>query len=121
MEKTGRPVSPHVMIYAFPVVALSSITVRITGVCLTIGLAGIGASSLVGGDPTAMMSSLGDSSLAPAFKFAVAFPLTYHFIGGCRHAYWDANPDAVTNESVESSSFGVVGVSTALSLATLAL
>ena len=27
--KLGRPVSPHVTIYAFPVVALSSITVRL--------------------------------------------------------------------------------------------
>ena len=40
MEKKGMPVSPHVMIYAFPVVALSSITVRITGVALWGGMAG---------------------------------------------------------------------------------
>ena len=37
MAKTGRPVSPHVEIYAFPIVALSSITTRITGVALTVG------------------------------------------------------------------------------------
>jgi hypothetical protein len=41
MAKLGRPVSPHVTIYAFPVVALSSITVRVTGVLLTIGTTGI--------------------------------------------------------------------------------
>ena len=33
----SRPTSPHVTVYAFPVVALSSITVRITGVLLTVG------------------------------------------------------------------------------------
>jgi len=37
MEKTGRPLSPHVTIYAFPTIALSSITVRATGILLTVG------------------------------------------------------------------------------------
>jgi hypothetical protein len=36
-SKKGRPVSPHVTIYKFPVVALSSITNRVTGVILTGG------------------------------------------------------------------------------------
>ena len=35
--KTGRPVSPHVTIYSFPITALSSITNRVTGVGLVIG------------------------------------------------------------------------------------
>ena len=29
MDKTGRPISPHVFIYRFPTIAMSSITVRI--------------------------------------------------------------------------------------------
>ena len=32
--KKGRPVSPHVTIYAFPAAAISSITNRVTGVVL---------------------------------------------------------------------------------------
>lgn len=35
--KLGRPMSPHVGIYRFPPVALSSITNRITGITLSIG------------------------------------------------------------------------------------
>lgn len=35
--KKGRPVSPHVTIYKFPLVALSSITNRVTGVILSGG------------------------------------------------------------------------------------
>lgn len=35
--KKGRPVSPHVTIYKFPLAALSSITNRITGVILSGG------------------------------------------------------------------------------------
>jgi hypothetical protein len=33
--KLNRPVSPHVTIYAFPVVAISSIMNRVTGVALS--------------------------------------------------------------------------------------
>jgi hypothetical protein len=36
-EKQGRPVSPHVTIYKFPVTALTSITNRATGVALSAG------------------------------------------------------------------------------------
>ena len=38
MAETGRPVSPHVTIYSFPVVALSSIANRVTGTMLSFGL-----------------------------------------------------------------------------------
>jgi len=39
MNATGRPVSPHVTIYAFPAISISSITVRVTGVLLCAGAA----------------------------------------------------------------------------------
>ena len=37
-EKSGRPVSPHVTIYAFPIVAVSSIANRGAGVALSVGI-----------------------------------------------------------------------------------
>lgn len=37
-DKKGRPVSPHVSIYAFPPTALSSITHRVTGSALFVGM-----------------------------------------------------------------------------------
>jgi hypothetical protein len=37
MDKTGRPISPHVFIYRFPTIAISSIMVRISGIMLTVG------------------------------------------------------------------------------------
>ena len=53
MKKTGRPVSPHVTIYAFPMAAVSSITNRVTGVALSVGCGALGAVELVGGGGTA--------------------------------------------------------------------
>ena len=100
MKKTGRPVSPHVTIYAFPAAALSSITVRVTGCLLSAGLFGIAGASLVGADAASMMASIGGSSLGPVAKFSVAFPLTYHFGGALRHYIWDNNPDMIQNDQV---------------------
>ena len=70
-QNLKRPISPHVTIYAFPTIALSSITNRVTGAMLCAGVYGIGTMQLVGVDTTAMMMSLGDSGLGPMLKFGV--------------------------------------------------
>ncbi len=82
-----RPISPHVTIYAFPTVAWSSITMRVSGVFLSIGCAAVGGLACM--DPAApveLMSSLGSSPmLAIPAKVAVSFPLVYQFAGALRH------------------------------------
>jgi succinate dehydrogenase (ubiquinone) cytochrome b560 subunit len=121
MNKTGRPVSPHVQIYSFPIAALSSITVRITGMMLSIGAFGLGAIDLVGGSGAAlsMMESIGSQGIlvtAPA-KLAVAFPIVYHTVGGLRHFVWDYFPDKfLNNDDVPKSSFVIIGSSAVISL-----
>ena len=42
MDATGRPVSPHLMIYRLPTIAYSSITVRISGIIAGAGVLGAG-------------------------------------------------------------------------------
>ena len=116
MARTGRPVSPHVTVYRFPIVAISSITNRVTGVLLSVGVTGIGAATLMGLDAPALLQLIGSTPVAPIFKFAVAFPLTYHYAGGLRHIYWDKVPEAVTNEDVAKSSYLLFGGSGLVSL-----
>jgi succinate dehydrogenase (ubiquinone) cytochrome b560 subunit len=115
----GRPVSPHVTIYAFPACALSSIATRVTGVALSLGSASLGAMELVGGDGRAaeLMSGVGGGGgvAASAARFVVAFPLVYHYLGGLRHYVWDNNPEMLSNVDVEKASYALVGTSVALS------
>ena len=63
MDKTGRPISPHIwpawapgvgvpatargFIYKLPAIAWASITMRITGVFMTVGMSGFGFMALV--------------------------------------------------------------------------
>ena len=107
-----RPLSPHLTIYRLPMIAYSSITVRITG--------GIAYTYIVGVTALVCVHSIGRSRPAcnrhqratppyqalfggagaleqavqslpeggvtlPAAKFAVSWPFVYHWIGCVRH------------------------------------
>jgi succinate dehydrogenase (ubiquinone) cytochrome b560 subunit len=125
MKATGRPVSPHVTIYAFPVTALSSITNRVTGILLSVGCFGVASIELVGGSGSALsvLQTIGDSSwlLAATAKGAVAFPVTYHYLGGLRHWAWDYRPELLTNVDAAQSSYYLVGASIVLTLGCMLL
>lgn len=119
MNRTGRPVSPHVTIYAFPVAAISSITNRVTGCALSFGAFGLAGLDLVGGSGTSLelMQTIGSQGFlvaAPA-KFAVSFPIVYHYFGALRHFSWDYFPDLLNNVDVPKSSWALLGASTAVS------
>ncbi len=80
-------------------------------VCDT-GLYSIAGAALLGIDAGGVMSTIGSTTLiGPLAKASVAFPLTYHYLGAARHAYWDACPEAVNNEGAEKSSYAMFGVS----------
>lgn len=118
MKETGRPVSPHVTIYAFPIGAISSITNRVTGVALSLGCAGLGFVELLGsGNALSLMQMAGSQGvfLTSAAKFVVAFPVTYHYFAAIRHFAWDNTPDMLTNPDVEKSSYYLFGASLAAS------
>ena len=120
MKKTGRPISPHVTVYAFPIAAISSITNRVTGVALSFGAAGLGAAELVGGSGTSLMimETIGGMGplMAASAKFCVAFPCTYHYLGAIRHLAWDAKPELLTtNKEVEQASYALFGGSLVIS------
>jgi len=126
MNRTGRPVSPHVTVYAMPVAAIASITNRVTGVLLSFGAFGVGALDLVAGSGTSLvvMETIGSSGMlvaAPA-KFAVTFPLVYHSLGAFRHFAWDLFPDRFLNNiDVSKSSIALFGGSGFISLGVMIL
>lgn len=120
MKKTGRPVSPHLTIYAFPIGALSSITNRVTGCALAFGAAGLGGLELVAGPGTSLsvMETIGSQGFLVAYpaKFAVSFTLVYHYFGALRHFAWDYMPEYLNNVDVPKSSYLLFGSSTLVSL-----
>ena len=174
MDATGRPISPHITIYAWPTIAISSVMMRATGMMLSIGApaplcvvhpwrlpvrhaaplpkrhssssafgalcadtvaspwlnlrvrdsrrcapgtAGIAFMAL----PSATMPQdfaqyMASSSLAAPTKFAVGFPLVYHWFGAIRHAVWDLKAWGFSNQAMLQSSYALAGASVVVSL-----
>eukprot|EP00307_Rebecca_sp_RCC1486_P013154 CAMPEP_0119414480 /NCGR_PEP_ID=MMETSP1335-20130426/7019_1 /TAXON_ID=259385 /ORGANISM="Chrysoculter rhomboideus, Strain RCC1486" /LENGTH=162 /DNA_ID=CAMNT_0007439361 /DNA_START=25 /DNA_END=513 /DNA_ORIENTATION=+ len=117
-NQTGRPISPHLTIYKWPVAALSSISTRLTGVAMMVGMSGIGGLALVGADVPGLVTAFQTSfpALVPVGKVAVAFPLTYHYLSALRHTYWDFTAAGLELGSVRASSWGLFGGAAAISL-----
>jgi succinate dehydrogenase (ubiquinone) cytochrome b560 subunit len=109
MKNSGRPVSPHVTVYNFPIAAVASITNRVTGCVLSFGALGLGAAELLGGSGSALyiMQFVGSQGMliSAGSKFAISFPIVYHYGGGLRHLMWDQYPEMLTNTDVAKSSY----------------
>jgi succinate dehydrogenase / fumarate reductase cytochrome b subunit len=92
MTTRNRPLSPHLQIYRLPLLALMSITHRITGVGLVVGLlvlawwlcaAAGGAASF--NDAQALLGSF----IGRLFLFGWSVALFFHMGHGVRHLLWD--------------------------------
>ena len=92
---------------------------RVTGVALSVGITGIGALAIAGVDSSAIMTIIGGMPVAGQLaKFAVGFPLIYHYFGAVRHAVWDQLPETtLTSEMVTRASHLLLGSSIVLSVA----
>lgn len=91
-KKIPRPLSPHLQVYRLPMTAKMSISHRITGVLLTVGLVllsvwVIGAG--VGEDTYNMMMNFIGHPITKFVFLGWAFVLFYHMGNGFRHLFWD--------------------------------
>jgi len=129
-----RPISPHVFDidsvkkphYAMPYGALSSICNRVTGVALSVGSSAAGYVALTQGDLGSAIESFREAVPLLVFpaKLCVSLPLTYHYLAGLRHVFWDHHhygnqaerENPLKYENVEQSSkvllFGSAGLAT---------
>ncbi|MDD1622169.1 MAG: succinate dehydrogenase, cytochrome b556 subunit, partial [Methylococcaceae bacterium] len=93
MADNNRPISPHLQVYRLPITGLMSISHRIAGILLSIGLllfvyvlfaisAGEGA--------FATMQSLAGFWLFKLVYWGFIYALFFHLCHGIRHLIWDA-------------------------------
>ena len=118
MSKAGRPLSPHLTIYRWPISMTLSILHRLTGVALSGGLViltiwlltlSYGATAY---EPVAaLLGTLFGKLLLVAFSYAFFF----HFCNGIRHLFWDVGKGFEMRQVV-ASAWSVVIASWALTL-----
>ena len=119
-----RPLSPDVLDvdgksahYKFPIVALSSITNRVTG-CVLSGAVGVGGVIACVGGPEAVPETVElfktqfPLLVFPA-KAMLSFPFVYHGVAGLRHLIWDMSVFGIDNENARKSSMFVFASSVA--------
>lgn len=93
MSTHERPLSPHLQIYRPQLTSVLSISHRISGVLLSIGLVPLVVWILAlsaGPEQFEAIKQLYSSPLAVLFWVAWSFSLFYHFCNGIRHLLWDA-------------------------------
>ena len=87
-----RPLSPHLQVYRLPMMAKMSISHRITGVLLTVGLVLLSVWFIAAGLGESQYNqamSLIDTPFTKYVFVAFAFVLFYHMGNGFRHVLWD--------------------------------
>jgi len=91
-KKIERPLSPHLQVYDLPMTAKMSISHRITGVLLTVGLVLLAIWVIAAGMGEGAYNTLMTLISNPITKFVFlgwAFVLFYHMGNGFRHLFWD--------------------------------
>lgn len=92
MNKTGRPLSPHLTIYRWPITMTLSILHRMTGVALSIGLIVLVVwleSIAIGVDAYAMVAGLMNTIIGKLMLLGLSFAFFFHLSNGIRHLFWD--------------------------------
>jgi succinate dehydrogenase / fumarate reductase cytochrome b subunit len=87
-----RPLSPHLMHYRPTPTMISSITHRISGIGLGLGMAVLAwwlFAAARGPEPFNLFLSLAVTPLGQVILFGFAWALSYHLLAGIRHLIWD--------------------------------
>lgn len=93
MQQRNRPLSPHLQVYRLPLTAIASMTHRMTGVLLAIGLILFVLSLAIiqcGASSFESMQQLIQQPLMSVAIWLMIYALFFHLCHGVRHLFWDA-------------------------------
>lgn len=92
MAESNRPISPHLQVYRLPLTGVLSISHRIAGVLLALGLLVFcyGLLAIAQGEESfTAFQSFSHSFFGQLILYGWLFALFYHFCHGIRHIIWD--------------------------------
>jgi succinate dehydrogenase / fumarate reductase cytochrome b subunit len=93
MSNNGRPLSPHISIYRWPITMTTSILHRATGIALSVGfivLAGWLFDAAMGAETYARFMNCMDSPIGHLLLIGWSFAFFFHLSNGVRHFVWDS-------------------------------
>ena len=92
MSNSGRPLSPHLSIYRWPITMVLSILHRMTGVAMSIGLVVLAAwlmQAAAGPEAYLGFTTTMSTFIGKLFLVAWSFAFFFHAANGIRHLVWD--------------------------------
>jgi succinate dehydrogenase / fumarate reductase cytochrome b subunit len=118
MNKAGRPLSPHILVYRWPITMTLSILHRVTGVALSVGLivltiwlVALSTGAAAYEQITAVLQSIFGRLLLVGLSFAFFF----HLCNGVRHLFWDVGKGFEMRQ-VNASAWSVILATIVLTL-----
>jgi succinate dehydrogenase / fumarate reductase cytochrome b subunit len=87
-----RPLSPHLLIYRWPITMVMSILHRITGIGLYYGVLLVAwwlLAAASGPNGYATFAAFMGSFIGRLILFGYTWALMHHMLGGIRHLFWD--------------------------------
>ena len=123
MEKSQRPLSPHIQIYRWQLPMVLSIIHRATGIALAVGMLVLVywlLAAASGADAYASAQQLLGSWIGRVVLLGFSFALFFHLCNGIRHLFWDAGV-GFEIKTAYASGTAVVVVSIALTIIAWAL
>lgn len=118
---SNRPISPHLQAYKLPLTGIISITHRMTGVLLSVGLvAFVYIVSAIAGGVTdyADMQAFINVWIIKLIYWGFVYALFFHLCHGVRHLIWDSGRSFDT-KTLHSYALVELVASVTLTLATL--
>jgi len=92
MSNHGRPLSPHISIYRWPITMVLSILHRATGLALSFGFIVLVAwlfDAASGPETYAVFLDYMDTLIGKLLLIGWSFAFFYHLSNGARHLVWD--------------------------------
>lgn len=92
MSNSGRPLSPHLSIYRWPITMTLSILHRMTGVGMAVGLIVLAAwliNAASGPDEYRQFELIMSTLIGKLLLIAWSYAFFYHLCNGIRHLVWD--------------------------------
>ena len=123
MEKSQRPLSPHIQIYRWQLPMVLSIIHRATGIALAVGMLVLVywlLAAASGAEAYASAQQLLGSWIGRIVLLGFSFALFFHLCNGIRHLFWDAGV-GFEIKTAYASGTAVVLVSIALTIIAWAL
>jgi succinate dehydrogenase / fumarate reductase cytochrome b subunit len=93
MSNHGRPLSPHISVYRWPITMTISILHRVTGVAMSVGFIVLAAwlfDAASGPEAYALFMSYAGSTIGRLMLAGWSFAFFFHLSNGIRHLIWDA-------------------------------